>query len=94
MSYKLYEHEKAEKFLYKHKNDKKLLLRINKKIMEILKNPHHPNFKELKSNKCPKCQRAKVGEYRIIFYIFYVSERNQSIEIIDIIPRKNNYRLF
>ena len=26
MSYKLYEHEKAEKFLYKHKNDKKLLL--------------------------------------------------------------------
>ncbi len=91
MSYKLYEHEKVEKFLYKHKNDKKLLLRINKKIMEILKNPHHPNFKELKSNKCPKCQRAKVGEYRIIFY---VSERNQSIEIIDIIPRKNNYRLF
>ena len=53
MSYKLYEHEKAEKFLYKHKNDKKLLLRINKKIMEILKNPHHPNFKELKSNKMP-----------------------------------------
>ena len=72
-------------------NDKKLLLRINKKYMEILKDPYNPNFKELKSNKCPKCQRAKAGNYRIIFY---VSERNQSIEIIDIIPRKNNYRLF
>ena len=91
MSYRLYEHEKAEKFLNKHKNDKKLLLRINEKILEILNNPHNPYFKELKSNKCPKCQRAKVGDYRIIFY---VSERNQSIEIIDIIPRKNYYRLF
>ena len=60
MSYRLYEHEKAEKFLNKHKNDKKLLLRINEKILEILNNPHNPNFKELKSNKCPKCQRAKV----------------------------------
>ena len=91
MSYKLFENEKAAKFLYKHKNDKKLLLRLNKKYMEILKDPYNPNFKELKSNKCPKCQRAKAGNYRIIFY---VSERNQSIEIIDIIPRKNNYMLF
>ena len=81
MSYKLFEHERAAKFLYKHKNDKKLLLRINRKYMEILKNPHNPIFKELKSNKCPKCHRAKVGDYRIIFY---VSERNKSIEIIDI----------
>jgi len=63
MSYKLYEHEKVEKFLYKHKNDKKLLLRINKKIMEILKNPHNPDFKELKSNKCPILHRHLLLQY-------------------------------
>ena len=67
MSYKLYEHEKVEKFLYKHKNDKKLLQRINKKIMEILKNPHHPNFKELKSNKCPNVKEQRQGNIGLFF---------------------------
>ena len=37
MTYKLFEHKKAKKFLKKHDKDKKLLLRITKKYMEILK---------------------------------------------------------
>ena len=91
MKYKLFEHKKAKKFLKKHTKDEKLLLRINKKYIEILKNPYESEFIELTSNKCPKCQRARVGNYRIIFY---VSESKKQIEIIDIIPRKNKYRLF
>ena len=58
---------------------------------EILDNPYNAEFIELTSVKCPKCQRARVGNYRIIFY---VSEINKQIEIIDIIQRKNDYRLF
>ena len=91
MTYKLFEHKKAKKFLKKHDKDKKLLLRITKKYMEILKNPYESEFIELTSKKCPKCQRARVGNYRIIFY---VSESRKQIEIIDIIPQKNKYRLF
>ena len=91
MKYKLFEHDRAKKFFKKHKKDKALISRITKKYFEILDNPYKAEFIELSSVKCPKCHRARVGNYRIIFY---VSERNQKIEIIDIIPRKNNYRLF
>lgn len=59
--------------------------------MNILSNPFDSSFKELNSIKCPNCHRAGVGNYRIIFYI---SEEKGYIEIIDIIPRKNNYKLF
>ena len=31
MKYELFEHEKVKKFFKKHKNEKELLLRINKK---------------------------------------------------------------
>ena len=91
MTYALYEHDRVKKFFKKHKNDKSLLLRIHKKYYEILNNPYDSEFIELTSVKCPKCHRARVGNYRIIFYI---SEKNQKIEIIDIIHRKNNYELF
>lgn len=91
MTYTLFEHKQVKKFFKKHEHDKKLLLRINKKYIEILKNPYAPEFKELTSTKCPKCQRARVGNFRIIFY---VSDSNQKIEIINIIPRKSNYRIF
>lgn len=91
MSYELFEHGRVIRFFKKHKNDKELLLRINKKYLMILENPHDSSFKELTSIKCPKCRRARVGDYRIIFY---VSERKRQIEIIDIIPRKDNYKLF
>ena len=37
MIYKIFEHEKAKKFFRKNKNDKKLLLRINKEYIKILK---------------------------------------------------------
>ena len=47
MTYKLFEHKKAKKFLKKHDKDKKLLLRITKKYMEILKNPYESEFIEL-----------------------------------------------
>lgn len=67
MTYKLFEHNQVKKFFKKHNHDKKLLLRINKKYFEILKNPYAPEFKELTSSKCPKCQRARVGGFRIIF---------------------------
>ncbi|WP_407463129.1 type II toxin-antitoxin system RelE family toxin, partial [Methanobrevibacter sp.] len=66
-------------------------LRIHKKYLKILENPYDSSFKELTSIKCPKCHRARVGDYRIIFY---VSERKKQIEIIDIIARKDNYKLF
>lgn len=91
MTYELFEHDRVKKFFKKHKNDRDLLLRINKKYYEILKNPYRDDFVELVSVKCPKCHRARVGSYRIIFY---VSQKNHQIEIIDIIPRKNNYKLF
>ena len=82
---------KKQKNFLKNIQRRKILLRINKKYLEILKNPYESEFIELTSNKCPKCQRARVGNYRIIFY---VSESRKQIEIIDIIPRKNKYRLF
>lgn len=91
MTYSLYEHNRVKKFFKKHKKDKALLLRITKKYCEILDNPYNSEFIELTSVKCPKCHRARFGNYRIIFY---VSERYQKIEIIDIIPRKNDYKLF
>ncbi|WP_407412998.1 type II toxin-antitoxin system RelE family toxin [Methanobrevibacter sp.] len=91
MTYKLFEHDRVKKFFKKHKNDKKLLLRITKKYYEILDNPYDAEFIELTSVKCPKCQRARVGSYRIIFF---VSENTEQIEIIDIIKRKNDYRMF
>ena len=59
--------------------------------MEILKNPFDSSYKELNSIKCLKCHRARVGNFRIIFYI---SEEKEYIEIIDIIHRKDNYKLF
>ena len=91
MSYKILEHEKAIKFKRKHKNDKQLILRIDKKYIEIIRNPHSSALLELKSEKCPKCRRARVGNYRIVYFI---SEKQNVIEIIDIIPRRNDYRLF
>ena len=91
MIYKIFEHEKAKKFFRKNKNDKKLLLRINKEYIKVLKNPFDSSYKELNSVKCPKCHRARVGNFRIIFYI---SEEKKYIEIIDIISRKDNYKLF
>lgn len=91
MTYKLFEHDKAIKFFKKHKNNKKLLLRINKEYIKILENPFDSTYKELNSAKCPKCHRARVGNFRIIFYI---SEKQKQIEIINIVPRKDNYKLF
>lgn len=91
MTYQLFEHDRVKKFFKKHKNNKKILLRITRKYYEILINPYDTEFKELTSTKCPKCRRARVGNYRIIFYI---SEKNHNIEIIDIIPRKSNYKIF
>ena len=91
MTYKLFEHNQVKKFFKKHNHDKKLLLRINKKYFEILKNPYAPEFKELTSSKCPKCQRARVGNFRIIFY---VSDSKNEIEILNIIAQKNDYRIF
>ena len=91
MNYKILEHNKARKFKIKHKNDKKLIFRIEKKYIEIIKNPYNSNFSEMKSEKCPKCRRARVGDYRIVYFI---SEEQKVIEIIDIILRSNDYRLF
>ncbi|MBQ2962720.1 hypothetical protein [Methanobrevibacter sp.] len=91
MSYELFEHDNVKRFFKKHKNDRELLLRINRKYREISINPHAADFKQLKSIKCPKCHRARVGNYRIIFYI---NDSKRQIEILDIIPRRNDYRFF
>ena len=37
MTFKLFEHDRVKKFFKKHENDRKLILRINKKYLEILK---------------------------------------------------------
>ncbi len=68
-----------------------MIFRIEKKYIEIIKNPYKSSFNEIKSEKCPKCRRARVGDYRIVYF---VSEKQKIIEIIDIIPRSNDYRLF
>ncbi len=47
MTYKLFEHNRAKKFLKKHEQNKKLLLRINKEYKNILKNPYNSAYKEL-----------------------------------------------
>ncbi|WP_297827022.1 type II toxin-antitoxin system RelE/ParE family toxin [uncultured Methanobrevibacter sp.] len=60
MKYELFQHDRVKKFLKKHEKDKKLLLRIDKKYFEIIKNPYD-DFKKLNSTKCPKCHRARVG---------------------------------
>ncbi len=91
MNYKILEHDKALKFKRKHENNKQLLYRVEKKYIEIIKNPYKSSFLEIKSDKCPKCHRARVGDYRIVYFI---SEKKNIIEIIDIIPRSNDYRLF
>ena len=44
MSYKILEQEKAIKFKRKHKNDKQLILRIDKKYIEIIRNLHSSAF--------------------------------------------------
>lgn len=91
MSYKIHETHNAKKFFRKHKRDKKLIYRIHEKYIDILDNPFSSEFKEITSSKCPKCQRARVGNYRILFY---VNKDKNLVEIIDIIHRSNNYRLF
>ncbi len=91
MNYRIFEYDRANKFKRKHKNDKQLIFRIEKKYIEIIKNPYKSSFNEMKSEKCPKCRRARVGDYRIVYF---VSEKQKIIEIIDIIPRSNDYRLF
>lgn len=91
MTYRLFEHDKAKKFFKSHRNNKVLLLRINKEYKNIIKNPFNSSYKKLNSVKCPKCHRARVGNYRILFYI---SEEKRFIEIIDIIPRKDDYKIF
>lgn len=68
MNYKLLEHDWALKFRKKHKKDVELLYRIDKKYIEIVKNPYNSSFLEMKSDKCPKCHRARVGNYRILLY--------------------------
>ena len=39
MTDKLFDHDKAKKFFKRHKNNKELLLRINKECKNILKDP-------------------------------------------------------
>ena len=67
-----------------------MLLRINKEY-KYFEKAFNSSYKELNSVKCPKEYRARVGNYRIIFYI---SEVKGFIEIIDIIPRNDDYKLF
>ena len=46
MKYKLFEHERVKKLFKKHKKDKKLLLRINRKYYEILDDSYNAEFIE------------------------------------------------
>ena len=43
MTYKILEHDKAKKFK-RNTKDKQLILRIEKKYIEIIKNPYKPSF--------------------------------------------------
>lgn len=50
MNYKILEHDKALKFKRKHKTEKQLLYHIDKKYIEIIKNPYKSSFSEMKSD--------------------------------------------
>ena len=89
--YRVKELDKSKKFKQKHKKDKVLITRIEDKIVSILENPFRSEFIMLNSSKCPKCRRAQVGNYRIIFFVNTDIKR---VDIIDIIHRSNDYRLY
>ena len=91
MVYELHELDRPKKFFRKHKNDKILLFRLTKKYHEILENPYRRDFIQLSSQSCPKCQRARVGDYRIVFY---VHDDKKLVEIIDILPRSDDYQVY
>lgn len=86
MTYKLLKHNKALKFKRKHKSNKKLIYHIEKKYIEIIKNPYKSSFLELRSDKCPKGHRARIEDYGIVYFI---SRKRNTIGIVDIIPRSN-----
>ena len=49
MNYEILEHDKALKFRRKNKHNKQLIYRIEKKYIEIIKNPYKSTFSELNS---------------------------------------------
>lgn len=91
MTYRLFEHDKAKKFFKSHRNNKVLLLRINKEYKNIIKNPFNSSYKKLNSVKCPKCHRARVGNYRIIFYI---SEEKRFLKLLILFQEKTIIKYF
>lgn len=64
---------------------------IKEGLTEIKNNPYNAADIQLKSKKCPKCRRHRVGNHRIIYY---VHSSNSIVEIIDLIPRKDDYKQY
>ena len=70
------------------KRDKQTFLKVSKTINKLSENPYR-NSSNILGGKCPGCRRVHAGKYRIIYYIY---EKESKIAILDIIPRKQNYR--
>ncbi len=70
------------------RKDKKTFLKVAQVIKELSINPYRKSV-NIVGGKCPRCKRVHAGKYRIIFFIY---EKESKIAILDIIPRKQNYR--
>lgn len=89
MTYEIIKKNKIDRQLkYLERKDYKTFLKVSKVIIDLSKNPHRKSVK-LVGDKCPGCKRVHAGKYRIIFYVY---EKESKIAILDIIPRKQNYR--
>ena len=89
MSYRVFKDKRVEKYLDNNSDNIELIERIEKKILDLSKNPYLCAEDSFKSRKCPKCNKTRVGDYRIIYHI---SKRAKIVELIDIGPRKNIYK--
>ena len=88
MSYRVFKDKRVEKYLDNHSDNTELIERIEKRILDLSKDPYF-YADSFKSKKCPNCKKTRVGNYRIIYYI---SKRAKLVELIDIGPRKKVYK--
>ena len=88
----IYEIIKKDKINHQLENlerkDKITFLKVSKTIKNLSKNPYRKST-NIVGRKCPGCRRVHAGKYRIIYYVY---EKESKVAILDIIPRKQNYR--
>lgn len=92
MNYKLIQTNTFKRKLKHLKKSNKIVYgNIKDGLIEIKNNPYNVADIQLKSKKCPKCKRHRVGDHRIVYY---VHTSTNIIEIVDLIPRKDDYKQY